>query len=349
MASSVAQSSRPDGAAVTIVMRTKDRPLLLRRALHDVLAQDYTGWRLHLVNDGGEAGAVERLVGELAHDLAGRMRVWHNPRSLGMETASGQALAGVQTAFFAIHDDDDTWEAQFLSRTVAFLEAEEHAEDVGVVTAHTLIRERIAGESVLQEEARPGADIAGFADLASLMAGNRTPPISLLFRTSLLAQIDGFDPRLPVLGDWEFALRALSLGDIGEIDEPLARYHERRKPEDPAYGNTVTEGRKLHLQTGRRLRNAALRTLLGAQPDLFGGIQAILHAQDAAHEETRSSLQRLLQFSLGQQNIAATQILRTLAQLAQDQAELPAMRAELAALRSEIAALRTGLACPVAS
>ena len=73
-------------------MRTKNRPLLLGRALDSVLAQTYGDWRLVVVNDGGEAGPVDALLAARRDAMAGRSRVIHNPASVGMEAASNIAL-----------------------------------------------------------------------------------------------------------------------------------------------------------------------------------------------------------------------------------------------------------------
>lgn len=40
---------------VSVIMRTKDRDVLLRRALSDVARQTFTDWGLVIVNDGGAA------------------------------------------------------------------------------------------------------------------------------------------------------------------------------------------------------------------------------------------------------------------------------------------------------
>jgi len=46
-------SIKNDGS-VAIIMRTKNRPILLARALKSVLEQEYQNWHLYLINDGGE-------------------------------------------------------------------------------------------------------------------------------------------------------------------------------------------------------------------------------------------------------------------------------------------------------
>ena len=51
----------PSGS-VAVVMRTKDRPVLLPRALASVLSQTHQNWRLYLVNDGGDRQAFDAVL-----------------------------------------------------------------------------------------------------------------------------------------------------------------------------------------------------------------------------------------------------------------------------------------------
>ena len=75
-------------ATVGIIMRTKNRPLLLERALNDVLRQVFTDWTMVIVNDGGDPAPVDDLVRRYAEAFRGRVAVVHNRTSVGMEAAS---------------------------------------------------------------------------------------------------------------------------------------------------------------------------------------------------------------------------------------------------------------------
>ncbi|WP_368859267.1 glycosyltransferase family A protein, partial [Xenorhabdus bovienii] len=48
--------------SVGIVTRTKNRAVLLRRALESVKDQTYPHWQLVIVNDGGQPEPVDALV-----------------------------------------------------------------------------------------------------------------------------------------------------------------------------------------------------------------------------------------------------------------------------------------------
>jgi hypothetical protein len=243
--------------AVAVVVRTRDRPLLLRRALADVCAQSFGDWRIVVVDDGGDADVVDGVLG--THPgLAGRVTVLHNAEPRGMEAASNQGVRAGSSEFVAVHDDDDTWHPDFLARTVAHLRG---SDDVAVAVRTEIVWERIDGDCI-QEIGREvfAADVHSFG-LAGLLRTNRAVPISLLYRRTVLEEIGPFREDLPVVGDWEFNLRlAQSEHRVGFLDgEPLAFWHQRPEAEG-ALANSVIAAAHQHRATDLQVREEALRS-----------------------------------------------------------------------------------------
>ncbi len=281
------------GETVSILMRTKDRPLLLPRALGSVLGQSLQDWHLFVVNDGGDAATVERLLAAHATAMADRVTLIHHPDSQGMEAASNRALEAARGEFVVVHDDDDTWHPEFLTRTVGFLSEPSNAGYVGVVTQCRIVWERIEGERVVEEDRVLFPSFGPNIELGRVLAGNSFPPISLLLRRAAVLGVGAFNADMPVLGDWEFNLRVLALGDFGSIQEPLAFYHQRRDLHDPVYGNSVVAGTADHQRYDVLLRNNVIRLALHDNPALIGVLQPILHAlreQTAAIKALRESV-----------------------------------------------------------
>jgi glycosyltransferase involved in cell wall biosynthesis len=241
---------------VAIVLRTRERPILLRRALADVCAQSFPGWELVVVNDGGDPAEVEKLIAEQP-GLAERVTVLHNDRPRGMEAASNQALAASASDYVAIHDDDDTWHPAFLARTVAHLDA---TGDAAVAVRTEIVWEHVHGESVT-EQGREAfmPDIRSFT-LFDLLRTNRFVPISVLYRRDVHDEVGPFREDLTVVGDWEFHLRvAQSSRPTGFLDgEPLAFWHQRREA-DGALANSVLGQAREHRLLDLRVRDEALR------------------------------------------------------------------------------------------
>src|SRR5690606_31325740 len=104
-------------AKIGIITRTKNRPILLRRALQSVVNQTLEDWQLVVVNDGGEKGPVDALFKEFSAAFKGRAQVIHNPQSQGMEAASNIGLDALKTEYAMVHDDDDSLHTEFFAET----------------------------------------------------------------------------------------------------------------------------------------------------------------------------------------------------------------------------------------
>ena len=239
---------------VAVVMRTYERPILLARAIASVQNQTFPDWTLIIVNNGGDPGPVEDVV-RVAKSATpcGTIQVLHLPERVGMEEASNRGLAATQSEFFAIHDDDDSWAARFLE--VAVEELRSHPTAAAVVTGIHRIHELYRDGKV-----RPVRAENFFLNQERLtyegMIGNNTfPPIAALFWRRLLDDVGGFDSTLPVLGDWEFNLRAVLSGGFVYIAERLANYHTRTPDSELSSGNSITVGINLHHEVRQRLQN----------------------------------------------------------------------------------------------
>ncbi len=250
--------------AVAVVTRTKDRAVLLRRAMESVLSQTAGDWIHVVVNDGGDPAPVDRLAAGLADRYAGRLVVVHNPRSLGMEAASNVGLRAADSRYVVIHDDDDSWEPEFLAATTAFLDAQEGTTIAGVVTHSVRIDERIEGDRVEIDRRAPYNEWVRSITLFRMAGGNMFPPISFLFRRTMLDEVGYYREDLPVLGDWDFNLRFLARRDIGVLPRPLALYHHRPSSTDPAYANSIFGAQDKHALYDALIRNELMRRDLDA-------------------------------------------------------------------------------------
>ncbi|MEF3405204.1 glycosyltransferase family 2 protein [Agromyces sp. CCNWLW203] len=250
-------------ARFNIVMRTKNRPLLLQRALDDVLAQSVSDWVLTVVNDGGSAGLVDALVNERAERFGGRVRVIHHDASVGMEEASNIGVRAVESTFVAIHDDDDTWHADFLSITGAWLQAQPSAVAVAVRTE--IIWESIDGASVREQGRETFLPALVQVTLFDLMRFNTCVPISMLYRRAPLIEVGLFDGSLPVTGDWEANLRLAARGEIGFLSGPALAFWHQRPNEHGDAGNSVVALRDDHGRFDRLVRDRALREYVASE------------------------------------------------------------------------------------
>lgn len=238
---------------VAVVMRTYERPVMLARAIASVQNQTFRDWTLIIVNNGGNPGPVEDVV-RVAKSATpcGDLRVLHLSERVGMEEASNRGLAATESDFFAIHDDDDSWNARFLEVAVDGMRAHPSAAAVvtGIYRIHELYRDGkirpVHSEKFYLSEER--------LTFRGMIGNNTFPPIAALFQRRLLSEIGEFDSSLPVLGDWEFNLRAVLAGGFVYIPERLANYHTRTPDSETASGNSITVGIDLHHQIRGQLQ-----------------------------------------------------------------------------------------------
>ena len=233
---------------VTVVMRTYERPVMLARAVASVQKQTFTDWSVVIVNNGGVPSRVDDVVAvaRLASPSSD-IHVLHLEERVGMEEASNIALQASSSEYFAIHDDDDTWKPAFLERSVAAMTS--HRDAAAIVTGVTKIHELSRGKTLRPQVSEDFYLTQERLTFEAMLGNNTFPPIAALFRRSLLNTVGMFDATLPVLGDWEFNLRAVTAGPFVFVPERLANYHIRTPDSDVATGNSITVGRDRHRET----------------------------------------------------------------------------------------------------
>ena len=264
---------------VAVVMRTYERPVLLARALASVAGQSFTDYELVVVNNGGSPYGVDKVVGL---SRVKNVRVLHLNERVGMEAASNAALSTCTAEYFAIHDDDDAWLPDFLHETVACLDAEPGA--AAVVAGVTRVHETMRGDKVYPVREETMYLNNDRLTLEGMIGHNPFPPIAALFRFSLLDKVGMFDDSLPVLGDWEFNLRAVTCGRFVHLDRSLARYHTRTPDSDVAMGNSITVGVDLHRTVKKQLQQRWL-----AEPAVNGINKGELALREEARLEAENA------------------------------------------------------------
>jgi len=257
-------------------MRTYERPVLLARAIASVQNQTFSDWHLVVVNNGGDAATVDKVVAVARNSTpSGSISVLHLPERVGMEEASNEGLRATQSKYFAIHDDDDSWAAEFLQRTVAHFE--KHSTAAAVVSGITRIYETYRAGKVWTVKGEYFYMAPERLTYRGMIGQNTFPPIAALFDRRLLTQVGEFDATLPVLGDWEFNLRAVHEGGFSFLPERLANYHTRTPESEASFGNSITVGIDLHRTVKKQLQERWL-----TEPDVDGENKGELSIKIAA-------------------------------------------------------------------
>lgn len=267
---------------VDVVIRTKDRPLLLKRALMSVLDQDHENWHIHLINDGGCVDTVESLLATFADRIRPeRLTVVHNPTNLGTSAAANKGARLGSLAFLVIHDDDDSWHPTFLASATSFLLDPQNRRFGGFLCKWNQIDEVINGSDVITV----GSTLKGYdgaaLDFLDILRRPEIPPIALVLRRNVCERIGYFNENLPVIEDWDLNLRALQIADIALTSDALANHHIRRQ-DIGQYNNTVTKSLPAHFLYNTIYRNALLRQNLNTNPDNIGVMMGLVRDTEEA-------------------------------------------------------------------
>lgn len=186
--------------SVTVVIVTRDRPLLLADALASVAAQTVAPLEVR-IGDDGTSSVLENLP------EFGLLEVTLIPVAAGQPgLARNRAAAGARGEVLAFLDDDDRWTPEHLAGLAAAFTAPE-VEFVWRDSA--VIRERVDAEGRRHELERQV--IARDWDDRLMHTNDYLPPSSWGVRRTLFEQLGGFDPAFRCSEDWDFALRAAAV------------------------------------------------------------------------------------------------------------------------------------------
>ncbi|KES10007.1 putative glycosyltransferase [Snodgrassella alvi SCGC AB-598-O02] len=277
--------------SVAIIMRTKDRPILLARAINSVISQTYNNWHLYLINDGGETDPIDQIVKINQSDLVDKLTLIHNSTSLGLEAASNCGFKIANEEYLVVHDDDDSWHPDFLKETVNFLSTSECA--VAVLTNCTVIHEEIHNDIVKRISSSDWWYWKDTIDISMLLKGRVTPPISLLIRMSVAKQIGGRNENLPVLGDWDYNLRLFRVGEIKTLNKKLAYYHHRINLNNTTYGNSVIADESAHENYQIKYLDILIRSSLIDYQTKCGKLNVLLNELEIKDNELKNQINNL--------------------------------------------------------
>jgi glycosyltransferase involved in cell wall biosynthesis len=220
----------PDGPCVSVIIRTHDRPVLLKRAIASVAAQTYNNVEIVVVNNGGPD--VHEIVKDASAGRAYRYEVLPESKPVGVAANTGARAATGE--YIGYLDDDDILYADHCARTVEALQRSE-ADVVFTVCLAEYANMRGDEKSVLGYQIYIDREF----NLDDLYILNVAPIHSMVHRRSVFERFGFFDDHLTVTEDWEFWLRVASRGGrFFRVDRVTCEYSWRN---DPERGNSTIE------------------------------------------------------------------------------------------------------------
>ncbi|MFD6697521.1 MULTISPECIES: glycosyltransferase family 2 protein [unclassified Microbacterium] len=252
-------------ARVGIVVRTKDRPAMLARALGDILSQSFEDWHVVIVNDGGDAAAVDRVIAAVGTAARGRFSVIHHSDSRGRSAAANAGVQRLIGAYVVLHDDDDLWHPEFLAATVAWLD--QNPGDGGVVARTEIVYERETATGFEETGRVPFWPALTSITYAELLQVNRFVPIAYLYRRALHDEVGYYREDVHAAEDWEFNLRVAARHPLGFLGDRVLAFWMQRPNATGALGNSMFVLEHEHEYYDRRIRDEALRTYVAGHGD----------------------------------------------------------------------------------
>lgn len=245
---------------VAIITRTKDRSLLLERAIKSVEAQGYDDYVHVIFNDGGDPKKLDTLLKKYDNP---RRVVVHNKETIWFTKALNQAIRSVDSTYITILDDDDSWPAERLAKTIPYLE--KTGEKAVAVKMDTIIEE-IHGDKIkqLSQNLHPESG-EGEISLFKQCYKNYLSNGIITYRRKVYDELGGYDESLEVGEDWDFGIRLLMKYDVAFLrDEPPLFFYHQRPGQKGVDGNSVHAGVSQQEKTINLLRNRYLRQDLQA-------------------------------------------------------------------------------------
>ncbi|WJS91733.1 glycosyltransferase family 2 protein [Microbacterium testaceum] len=287
-------------ARVGIVVRTRRRPDFLGRALSDISAQSFSDHRVVVVNDGGDTAEVDAIVAASGLDAIVR----HIADGEGGRcVAANQGVRDAGTEFVVLHDDDDRWHPEFLSRTVAWLDST--ASDAAVAVATEIVYEEKRGGTWVEVGRAPFWAGMQRISLSEMLSVNRAVPISVLYRRSIHDEVGWYDETLDAVEDWDLYLRILRHSGIGFLAGEALAFWTQRPDATGLDANSMFALTEAHAVDDARVRDRALAEWIGREGDglplYLASLQrqltshidgAIGHAMERFREQIRADLRR---------------------------------------------------------
>lgn len=182
---------------VSVIVRTKDRPGLLKEAVASI--RKYPAAEIVVVNDGGESVHVEHAV------------VLQHEQSRGRAAAANKGVHAASHDFIAFLDDDDLHYAEHLPTLTAA--AEPFPNRVAWYSDAISAFVRIGESGALEATSRQRFFSMDF-DPALLVIENYIPLPTLLMRRDTFLDLEGFDTDFDLFEDWEFLIRLSRRGNF---------------------------------------------------------------------------------------------------------------------------------------
>jgi GT2 family glycosyltransferase len=253
------RAQHPSLPAVSVIVRTRNRPRMLVQALTSLANQTLQEFEVIVVNDGGQD--VTDVLDRLATYLD--IRQLRHPVSRGRAAALNAGIAAARGHYLAYLDDDDVVYPTHLEMLAMCL-AENEADVVYANANKVLCWSDMKQDTALERVPLPSREFDAFM----LPVENWIPIMTFMHTTDCLKTVGGFDEKMDIYEDWDFLIRLsqhysfrhtaritseyrFRFGEIGDdcASTLQRRNHAAEALEDLFRRHPVTDQKRLDLRT----------------------------------------------------------------------------------------------------
>lgn len=292
---------REENPLVSLIVRTKDRPKLVRNALRSIASQTYRPIEVVLVNDGGCGLEIEELKSILQDVSLNYIRLEKNT---GRAHAGNTGITHAKGDYIGFLDDDDLLHPDHAASLMSAIEQQ------GACVAYSdayLVHADYSSETMEMTVKDKRIFSSGDFSYRDLVIDNYIPFMTILFARETLRQAGGFDEQFDLYEDWDMLIRISETRPFYHVGKVTAEYLQWSASEQiaqaPEFIEKAIRGQlkiiRKHLakfipemirglvQTRRDFRAreeevACLKKALGEREDAEADLRKTVHEKEAA-------------------------------------------------------------------
>lgn len=230
---------------ISVVVRTVNRPGMLRMALNSLVNQTFDEFEVVLVNDGGPE--LSSLVKEFEDKLA--IHYVHHDKPAGRTPALNAGVRAAGGKFITYLDDDDIVYPLHLELLADAFNRHPGTLVVYGDANHALCHVDESGEVVVSRLPSRSFDF----NARDLLVENRIPILSFMHDKTCFEKVGGFNESIDLLEDWDFLIRLSQIATFRHVPRITSEYRFRaNKNVDNSIAGRRSEARESLLRTYER-------------------------------------------------------------------------------------------------
>jgi LmbE family N-acetylglucosaminyl deacetylase len=281
-----------EAAALDVVVRTQNRPHLLREALDSIKAQLHSALKVIVVNDGGES--VAELCSPDEHGLDLELVEFEDSRGRAAAAQAGLECASASHVVFL--DDDDL---MYPDHLLVLAKAVAHGVTAPYVDAVQGLWRMTDGGDL--EQVSRHRTFGGDFDQARFELVNHIPLPCVAIPRELSLELGGFDAELEMYEDWDLLLRLVARTPLVHIPRVTCEYRMIEGSGGITGANPPGSPGQLSALEGMWRRHG----LLDDGSKLAAAVMSLISARDRASEEARIRDEELVEARGGRGGLEA--------------------------------------------